>query len=128
MIIPCCEIGKCNTLGWLFDELPHAVAEAGYSEQLYALGVKLPAIYILLSGSLPDGLILSFSGLISGTLAVGSEGEYPFTVQVFDSNKCSGQITYNFVVDPQTGFYLVSNAPLVSIFNENKVSDRWPII
>lgn len=127
MIIPCCEIGSCNDISWLYTELPNGVAEAGYDEQLYPLGIKLPARYTLISGSLPDGLSLNESGLISGVLGIGSEGEYEFLIQVMDANRCSSTQMFTLTIEPQIGFYLVSNAPLIVSLNENKVSERWPI-
>ena len=127
MIIPCCEIGSCSTISWLFTELPDGIAEAGYDAQLYPIGITMPAIYTLISGSLPPGLTLSSTGLIEGTLAVGSEGDYEFLIQVMDANRCSSIQLFTMTVQPQVGFYLVSNAPLVVNENDYEVSDRWPI-
>ncbi|MBM4146350.1 MAG: hypothetical protein FJ240_08775, partial [Nitrospira sp.] len=58
----------------------------GYSYQLQTAGGQAPIIFSLTSGLLPSGLILSSTGLISGTPTV--TGTYNFTVRVTDS--CAG--------------------------------------
>jgi len=55
----------------------------GYSYQLQTTGGQAPIIFSLTSGSLPPGLILSSTGLISGTPT--GMGTYNFTVTVTDS-------------------------------------------
>lgn len=98
MIIPCCDDpGICHTITWLFDTLPNAETETEYSQQLYAIGVTSPAQYLILSGSLPPGLTLSREGIISGEPALN--GEYEFTVQVSDKNRCTSSKTYTLTVD-----------------------------
>ena len=52
--------------------------------QLTASGGTTPYTWIRISGSLPVGLGLSASGLISGTAT--RSGTYSFVVQVFDSS------------------------------------------
>jgi hypothetical protein len=56
----------------------------GYSYQLQAYGGTTPYTWSLASGSLPSGLGLSSSGLISGTTS--SAGNYAFTAKVVDSS------------------------------------------
>jgi hypothetical protein len=63
--------------------LPAATHGAGYSQQLAAAGGFGPYAWSLASGSLPAGLALDASGLISGTPAAG--GTSTFTVQAADA-------------------------------------------
>ena len=60
---------------------PNASVGSPYSFQLSASGVPGPYVWSLVNGSLPPGLSLSSSGLISGTPTTVSEGG-PFTVRV----------------------------------------------
>ncbi|MFZ3138073.1 MAG: putative Ig domain-containing protein [Thermodesulfovibrionales bacterium] len=61
----------------------------GYSYQLQTSGGQAPIIFSLTSGSLPPGLILSSTGLISGT-PMGM-GTYNFTATVTDSCAAGAQ-------------------------------------
>jgi hypothetical protein len=61
----------------------------GYSYQLQTAGGQAPIIFSHTSGSLPPGLILNSTGLISGTPTV--IGTYNFTVTVTDSCAAGAQ-------------------------------------
>jgi len=63
--------------------LPDATNGQPYSAQLTAIGGVAPYTWSILSGSLPPGLTLSQSGLISGTPT--ASGEYFAVFQVTDS-------------------------------------------
>ena len=64
--------------------LPSGTLNYGYNTTLMAAGGVLPYTWSITSGNLPAGLLLnSTSGLISGTPTIA--GNYPFTVQVADS-------------------------------------------
>ncbi len=64
--------------------LPSGTLNYGYNTTLMAAGGVLPYTWSITSGNLPAGLLLnSTSGLISGTPTIA--GNYPFTVQVVDS-------------------------------------------
>ena len=63
--------------------LPDAQVGVAYSQQLAASGGTSPFIWSVSVGSLPAGLTLSASGLLSGTPIVS--GAFNFTVQVVDS-------------------------------------------
>lgn len=64
--------------------LPDATQNSAYSQQLTATGGAGPFSYALQSGSLPTGITLSGSGLISGT-PTGTPGPYNFIVRATDS-------------------------------------------
>src|SRR5262249_50701827 len=56
-----------------------------YSLSLGVSGGTSPYTYSIASGSLPAGLTLSQAGAISGTPASGSNGSYPVTISVTDT-------------------------------------------
>ena len=72
--------------------LPSGTLNYGYNTTLMAAGGVLPYTWSITSGNLPAGLLLnSANGLISGTPTIA--GNYPFTVQVADSE--TPQVTAN---------------------------------
>lgn len=66
------------------DELPVLIPGRSSLFQLEASGGEPPYSWSLLTGKLPRNLILHKNGVISGT--VSEEGEYSFTVEVFDQS------------------------------------------
>lgn len=82
--------------------LPAGTVNQSYSYQVQASGGQTPYAYNIISGSLPSGLTLSSSGLISGTSTVS--GIFNFVVQGTDSCS-SGAQTF------QRQFSLTVNAP-----------------
>ncbi|HAP31904.1 MAG TPA: hypothetical protein DCQ14_02440 [Firmicutes bacterium] len=66
------------------EELPVLIPGRSSLLQLEASGGEPPFSWSLLTGKLPRNLILHKNGVISGT--VPEEGEYSFTVQVFDQS------------------------------------------
>lgn len=74
------------TIGSAIDNcpLPDGNAESKYSQQLNAPGVGAGSTFTLVGGSLPAGLTLSSSGLVSGYPTV--PGTSNFTVSVLDTN------------------------------------------
>jgi YVTN family beta-propeller protein len=69
--------------------LPPAAVGAAYAQQLWSVAATAPVTYAVTSGSLPPGLSLSHSGLISGSPTTGPGGS--FTVTATDAS--SGQRT-----------------------------------
>jgi len=69
------------------------------SQTLTATGGTAPYTFTLMGGSLPPGLGLSSSGVLSGTPATA--GSYTFTVQVKDSAGASTVQTFTLTVSPQ---------------------------
>jgi hypothetical protein len=99
----------CNTFsGWNTDvsgvaaqpvcitttTVPSGTQHVPYSATLAAVGGTAPYTWSLASGSLPPGLALSPSGMISGTPTVS--GSFSFTVEVTDS--VSGTTTQAFTI------------------------------
>jgi hypothetical protein len=89
----------------------------GYSYQLQTAGGQAPIIFSLTSGSLPPGLILSSTGLISGTPTV--TGTYNFTVTVTDScatgaQSLQGNLSITVNAAPCPALSIISPSALTS--------------
>ncbi len=70
-----------------------------YSQTITATGGVAPYVFSLATGSsLPAGLTLSSTGLLSGTPSVG--GNFSFTIVATDTNGCIGFRLYNLFIDP----------------------------
>jgi hypothetical protein len=67
--------------------LPNAATGAAYSQLLTASGGTAPFTFALDSGTLPPGITLSPTGLLSGAATTG--GSFAFTVRVTETNGCS---------------------------------------
>jgi uncharacterized protein YhjY with autotransporter beta-barrel domain len=80
-------------------QLPSATVGRVYSQGLSTSQGVEPYTYVILSGSLPDGLALSTSGSLSGTLK--ASGSFEFEVQVTDGLGVQAQQSYKLVAaDP----------------------------
>ena len=76
--------------------LPAAIVATAYSRQLTASGGVGPYAYTVSSGSLPAGLALSSSGLLSGTPTAA--GSFTLTVQAEDAHLFTGTQSYTLTV------------------------------
>lgn len=86
----------CSAIS-LDDTLPDGVVGAAYSGTLAASGGSSPYIYVLASGSWPDGLALNAStGAITGTPT--TPGTFDFTITATDVNGCAGSRAYEVVI------------------------------
>jgi hypothetical protein len=66
------------------------------------VGTHTPATFTINSGTLPNGLLLSTAGVLSGTPT--QTGTFPITVKVTDANGCFGiGATYNLAITPNVG-------------------------
>lgn len=95
--------------------LPGGTTGVLYSQSLTADGGTGPYTYSLASGSLPAGITLSLSGLLSGTTA--QTGTFDFDVHVEDSSFCGTQ-----------SFSLTISAPACVFcddFNDTVLSPSW---
>jgi hypothetical protein len=80
--------------------LPSGRIGVFYSQSLQATGGSPPYSFSLLSGTLPAGLSLSGSGVISGTPIVNTTST--FTVGVADSIFASAVQAFSLTISPQT--------------------------
>jgi hypothetical protein len=77
-----------------------------YSQTISATGGTTPYTFAISSGTLPTGLTLSSSGVISGTPT--STGTFTFTVSVTDANSSTATQTYSNI---SIGAQLISITP-----------------
>jgi hypothetical protein len=84
--------------------VPQGTLNVGYRYMLAVTGGTSPYTYSVTQGTLPIGLMLSSDGVISGTPT--QVGEFPFTVQVADSENpamtADAQFTLTVVATPLT--------------------------
>lgn len=80
-----------------------------YSEQLEVTGGVSPYTWTLDTGSLPTGLTISSTGLISGTATVA--GIYSFTVEVEDSDTNIDIQSLNIVVQAPSPTIITTSLP-----------------
>jgi hypothetical protein len=73
--------------------LPDGAPGVAYSQQISASGGVGPYTFSLDSGTLPAGITLSSSGLLSGTTT--DPGTFNFTVLVADNGGCEGTKNYS---------------------------------
>lgn len=80
--------------------LPQGTVGTAYGQQLNATGGTAPYSWLVAAGTLPYGLTLSTSGLLSGTPT--TSGSFDFTVQVDDGSATPqvAQATFLVTVNP----------------------------
>ena len=81
---------QSNTASVLVSSPPVTTATQGvsFSQSFTAVGGTGPYSFSIASGSLPMGLSMSTSGVLSGT--PGESGSFPLTAQATDANGCFG--------------------------------------
>ncbi len=89
--------------------VPHAILGGGYSFSLQASGGTGPYTWIVSSGSIPGGLALSNSGVISGQPTATSSQDLVFTVT--DAKGATAVKSFSFVVDPAISSFSTSGIP-----------------
>jgi len=100
--------------------LPDGDVNVFYSQSLSATGGMAPYGYTIISGTLPSGVSLSSSGVLSGTPILA--GAYNFTVEAIDgaANVGTKDYTWNVLKAPQTvipsSFVYVPNASNSNMF------------
>jgi protocatechuate 3,4-dioxygenase beta subunit len=83
----------CPVLTLSPSSVPAANVGFSYSQALSGSGGTAPYAFAITSGSLPSGLTLNSSGLISGTAA--SAATTNFIVRITDANGCTGTRAYS---------------------------------
>jgi len=74
-----------------------------FSRQLIASGGATPYAWSLISGALPDGVVLNPNGVVGGTPTV--TGTFDFTVKVTDAQNATAQKALSIIiVTPATGY------------------------
>jgi hypothetical protein len=89
--------------------LPRAVVGRPYAVTLTASGGTTPYSWSVASGTLPEGLMLSADGMLTGTASIA--GSYTFAIQVVDSSTTAlsdtRQYTLTVIASPSGGVTLV---------------------
>jgi len=92
---------SCQTITVTNPATTTGTVDAPFSATFTQSGAIGTATFSIASGSLPAGLTLSASGVLSGTPQ--APGTFPITVKVTDSNGCTGTgPTYTLVISCQT--------------------------
>jgi len=82
--------------------LPDALTNVAYTTALANAGGIGPVTWSVISGSLPPGMSLSATGVVSGTS--GPIGNYAFTVQAMDSGAPQQKATASYTLTIASGF------------------------
>jgi len=91
----------CQTITVTNPAVSSGTAGTPFSQSFTQSGAVGTATFSIASGTLPSGLTLSASGVLSGTPT--QSGSFPITVKVTDSNGCTGVgPTYTLVITCQT--------------------------
>jgi hypothetical protein len=100
----------CNVITITNPSVAEGTAGVAFNQSFTQSGAIGTATFTLFSGTLPAGLTLSSSGVLSGTPTV--VGSFPIVVKVTDSQGCTGVgTTYNLHIGCQT---ITVNNPAVS--------------
>ena len=86
----------CPTITLNPPTLPNGIFGKVYSQQLSQTGGTAPVTFSQISGTLPTGVTLSNSGLLSGTPT--ATGTFNFTLQVRDATNCPGTRAYSVTI------------------------------
>lgn len=119
------QVGVSSSLSISPEMLPDAAFQTSYIQQLSASGGTEPYVFSLVGGTLPDGLLLSSGGLLSGFPdgLIGSMliGTYPITIQVQDATGAITHRNYDFVLGKAT--------PTVTVHTSSSIywGDRFAV-
>ena len=91
-----------NALGVATLSLPNGTTNVAYSQQLQAIGGTSPYTWTKTSGTLPAGLSLTTSGLISGT-PTATVTNTPLTFKVTDSLSATASASLTLTINLPTG-------------------------
>ena len=83
-----------STIALAPSTLPGGTSGSAYSQTITASGSPGPFTFTVSAGALPNGLSLSSSGLLSGT--VHQAGTFNFTVAATEAGGCAGFRAYSF--------------------------------
>lgn len=94
--------------------LPDAEDGSPYSYQFKAIGGTQPYGWMLLKGALPSGLVLSYSGELSGVPS--GPGPYNFTIRVVDSGSPLQQAAADFLLNVKVAPLQITGDQVINLF------------
>jgi hypothetical protein len=106
---------SCGAIEITPEVLPSGTAGNSYNEILSATGGAPPYMFSLESGSLPDGLILTSDGTLSGIPT--APGVFNFDIRVDDVGGCIGHRSYTLEI--------VSSCLLCDDFEDGILNPNW---
>ncbi|MDI6767700.1 MAG: putative Ig domain-containing protein [Bacteroidota bacterium] len=89
-------IMNCPSITIAPSSLPNGTVSIPYNQIISASGGVSPYSFSIMTGNLPPGLILSSSGVLSGTPT--SNGMFLFTVTATDVYNCSANFSYSIII------------------------------
>jgi len=95
------------------SSIPGGTVNAPYSQTITASGGTAPYTYNVSSGTLPNGVTLSSSGVLSGTPT--QAGPFTFTVQANDSTTGPSAPYHNDITPPASTYTLTIAAPTITL-------------
>lgn len=118
IVIDPCEVA--DELEITTTELPEGDQDVAYSFQMEASGGSGNYVWTILSGTLPDGLTMSASGLISGTPTGSGSDDLEFQVSDADCSIEAATTDLTIVVNPEDP---CGPLPAVSLLSYYKCDD-----
>ena len=120
------SVASCATISLSPAVLPDGLTQNFYNQNLVASGGSGGYNYTVTVGSLPPGLGLSSSGVLSGTPS--SAATYSFSVQATDGSGCSGYRAFNLMIatgSPPTGksLYIVTPCRVIDTRNTTPLAN-----
>ena len=113
--------------------LPDQPANTAISIQLVATG-DAPLTYIVQTGStLPSGVALSSGGLITGSVAVGVQTLYNFTIEAIDAESQESPRAFTVTITVGDTYWdyvttlISANTPTTSVFVDDASTNNFPV-
>ncbi len=107
------EFLVCDVLRLANPDLPEGAPATPYSAQLAFSGGVAPHRVALVAGALPEGLVLSPSGLLAGEPR--APGAFLFTVEITDALGCTGRVDLSLAVRGTTCAVLLISPTTVPV-------------
>jgi hypothetical protein len=90
------SVSSCPNISMTPGSTPNGTINVPYNQTLIASGGAVPYSFALTGGVLPPGVLLSASGILSGTPTSG--GVFQFTATATDANFCRRSQSYSLTV------------------------------